>query len=217
MTKFIALSGKKQSGKDESAKILTRLIAERGLKSQVTWFAKPLKEFCITVLGLPREKVYGTDADKNEISHIKWDTMPLELKAKYSNKTTVLENYPSVGEITEAIMPREGFMTVREVLQIVGTDIVREMFWQDAWSSYPFRQEYKESIIILPDCRFENEVHETLKAGGIVLRLERNTGLIDNHASELALDGYEFDFRYVNNGTLVELEQFLKGFLNCIL
>jgi len=207
-TKFIALAGHKQTGKDESAKILTRLLAERGLTSRVTYFATPLKEFCIAVLGLPRDKVYGSDADKSELSFIQWDKLPHMLKLKYHPSNMASETKSHY---------REGYMSIREVLQIVGTDIVREMLWSDAWSSYPFRQKWAEDVILIPDCRFENEVDEVLKAGGTILRLERNTGLTDNHASELALDNYNFDFKYENNGSIAELESYLKGFLNAIL
>lgn len=202
-TKFIGIAGRKQTGKDTSGNILVKLLTEKGLSAKITHFAAPLKEFCINVLGLPREKVYGSDADKNELSHLRWETLPNEIRHKYRKEAGPKE--------------RTGIMTVREVLQIVGSDVVREMLWNDAWSTYPFRQDWKEDVIICVDTRFINECDEILKAGGTILRLERAAAPLDNHMSETALDNYNFDFKYENNGTLVELEQYLAGFLNATL
>ncbi len=44
------------------------------------------------------------------------------------------------------------------------------------------------------------------KMGGIIIRLERDTGIIDKHISETELDGYEgFDYIVENNSSLGDL------------
>jgi hypothetical protein len=212
MTTFIALSGKKQVGKDTSGQIIARLLTEQGKRVAFTAFAEALKEMCIGVLGLQRSLVYGTDADKNTPSHIKWDTLPKSIRVKYSNVSMpYIRQGIEYGRFPEE---RTGFMTVREVLQIMGTDIFREMFENDIWANSPFRRNWSEyDVVVITDCRFPNEKSVTEARGGTVIRIERNTGLNDTHASETSLDNAEFEYRYVNNGSIDELEAFLKGVL----
>ncbi len=202
---FIAFAGKKQVGKNESANICHDLLVSNGKIVQITSFATPLKEFCIDILGLPRNLIYGNDRDKNISTHIMWDNLPAHICTKYATITASKE-----------IWQRKGPMTIREVLQIVGTDIVREMLWQDAWAGYPFRQEYFGEVILIPDMRFPNEYEALKKANGYIIRLRRNTGLTDNHPSEIALDNEKFEYEYENNGSLQELETYLMNFLKKI-
>ena len=208
-TYFIALSGKKQVGKDTSGQIIARLLTEQGKRVAFTAFAEALKEMCIGVLGLQRSLVYGTDADKNVLTHIKWDTLPNYIRDKYR---TGPDKFKEDGSLQSNI--RTGNMTVREVLQIMGTDIFREMFENDVWANSPFRRNWSEyDVVVITDCRFPNEKSVTEARGGTVIRIERNTGLNDTHASETSLDNAEFEYRYVNNGSLAELESFLKDTL----
>ena len=206
MTLFIALSGKKQVGKDISGGIIARLLTEQGKTVAFTAFAEALKEMCIGVLGLQRGLVYGTDADKNTPSHIKWDTLPEYIREKYGTEPGISDTPNPV----RIMLPRTGFMTVREVLQIMGTDIFREMFENDIWANSPFRRNWSEyDVVIITDCRFPNEKSVTEAKGGTVIRIERDTGLHDTHASETSLDSAEFKYHYINNGSLAELEEFL--------
>jgi len=208
-THFIALSGKKQVGKDTSGQIIARLLTEQGKRVAFTAFAEALKEMCIGVLGLQRSLVYGTDADKNTPTHILWDNLPTDIRVKYGQEIGRVECHTALSRL-----PRTGFMTVREVLQIMGTDIFREMFENDVWANSPFRRNWSEyDVVVITDCRFPNEKSVTEARGGTVIRIERNTGLNDTHASETSLDNAEFEYRYVNNGSLAELEAFLKDTL----
>jgi hypothetical protein len=193
---YMSLSGKKQVGKDSTADIVVRLLEEQGKKVHVTAFAHPLKRMCIDILGLDEALVYGSNDDKDTPTHIVWDTFPLNIRVKYSKVTRG---------------PRSGAMTVREVLQVVGTDIFREMFWDNVWAEVPFRKDFGDvDVVILTDCRFPNEKDCTEDSGGVIIRLERLTGFTDLHKSETALDGYKFKHFYENNGSLEELEIFVR-------
>jgi hypothetical protein len=78
--------------------------------------------------------------------------------------------------------------TVRELLQIVGTDWFRSVY-PDAWVN-TFRMSMKFSTlpyVFVPDCRFPNELKVIQDMGGIVVRTLRHP-FEDNHASETALD-----------------------------
>lgn len=212
---FIALSGRKQVGKDTAASMITRLLESRGKKVVTTAFAEPLKSMCIDLLGLKREEVYGTDAQKNALSHILWDGFPMEVRLKYSNEFAKYEygSFTDMPEQRSQALPRSGPMTNREVLQVMGTDIFRAIYGE-VWSKAPFNRSWGDAdVVILTDCRFPNEKIATEEAGGIIVRLERETGFTDNHPSEIALDGYDFENKYRNGGSLNDLENYVRSVL----
>lgn len=194
-TLFVAFSGKKQVGKDTSADMLMDILEQKGMKVAVTAFAEALKEMTINILGLDRVLVYGSNEDKETLTHISWEHIPLEIRMVYSK-----DGLPIVGQ-----------MTIREVLQVVGTNIFRLMLENDVWANSPFRRDWSEyDVVIITDCRFPNEKEITEKHGGIVIRLTRDTGLVDDHSSETALDEYEFKYTYDNNGSFEDLENYLR-------
>lgn len=203
MTKFIGISGKKQTGKDSSAKFIRQILRYKNFSSDTTSFAEPLKEICVDVLGLAHKDVYGTNEQKDSLSHIKWDGFPEEIRIKYAN------NYIMCRDGVADPIPRNGYMTNREVLQVMGTDIFRSIY-NDVWARAPFRKIWEYDVVIFSDVRFPNEKLAIEENGGIVLRLERDTGLEDTHASETALDNTIFEHKYVNNGSLEDLNNFLK-------
>jgi len=199
---FIAFSGKKQSGKDTAAAIAGQFLTGQGKRVAMTAFAEPLKRMCVEVLGLDPAGIYGTDEEKNAPSHIMWDGFPIEVRQKYAD--------PAVG-IWDDTKPRSGSMTNREVLQVMGTDIFRAIYG-DVWAEAPFRKDWTDiDVVILTDCRFPNEKIVTEKHGGVTIRLERDTGFKDNHASETSLDDAEFEHKYINNKTLSDLELYVCG------
>lgn len=199
MTQFLAFSGKKQTGKNTATDIAKRLLEDAGKRVQFAAFAEPLKDkICIDILGLDRALVYGSNADKDTVTNIMWDTLPLDIRVRYSKVTRG---------------PRSGPMTVREVLQVVGTDIFRKMLYDLVWVEAPFRRKFDADVVILVDLRFPNEKISTEKRGGVIIRLERETGLVDNHESETALDGFEFKYCYKNNGSLDDLTSFIRKVL----
>jgi hypothetical protein len=206
---FIAFSGKKQVGKDEAMRFAKAMLEKSGKRVLVTAFARPLKDMCIDILGLDPNCVYGTDDQKNSfVSHITWDNLPLDIRLKYSNTRMDHDG---------RLLPRSGLMTNREVLQIVGTDIFRTMFFDEVWAEAPFNKTYSGvDVVILTDCRFPNEVDAVEDNGGIIIRLTRDTGLNDSHVSETALDNAKwdyFDYEYYNNGTLEELNEYVRHVL----
>ena len=104
----------------------------------------------------------------------------------------------------------------RGLLQHVGTDVVRSKapdYWAkfivDIISFFPDKWDY----IIIPDCRFENEIQIFKDAGYDVIhaRVERDgydnhlTDEQKNHKSETALDGTTPDVVIKNNGGLFDL------------
>ncbi len=250
---FVAISGKKGSGKDELAKQL-QIALESSMQSMsakacfvdVTHFADPLKEMCIQLFGLDRSLVYGSNTDKEKLTNVEWDGFPLRVRCKYSSKTMLVpydfnKNISFTDDLLEIQeqgmlkkVPRSGPMTHRELLQVMGTDIFRERVYNNIWAELPFKkkwEKYKDddygfdecirtNVVLIADCRFINEVTETLKNGGMVIRVVRETGHVDAHPSETALDGYDWNqpnhFVVNNNGTLNDLRDTAKSLAELI-
>lgn len=116
-----------------------------------------------------------------------------------------------------------GHMTVREFLQKLGTEGVRNGVHTNAWVNALFadyKDEYEMSTYghtpkypnwIITDMRFPNEMDGVKERGGVCIRIVRKlpdqdyTTLEALHPSETALDNEEFDYTIYNNGSLDEL------------
>lgn len=164
-------------------------------------FADTLKQkVCIDVLGLSHGQCYGTDEEKNSLTHLKWEDMPgIIIPTKASEILCDIDGYGENPSMLEKAVPNiivhdEGIMTAREVLQFVGTEIFRKMH-SNVWVDALFRQIEKDAplLAVISDCRFPNEVMAVKEIGGKVIRLTR-TIKEDNHPSETALDRENFDW-----------------------
>lgn len=144
-------------------------------------FADPLKEFCVNVLGLTQDQVYGTDEQKNELTDLLWQNFPVE----------VLEDYKVKGKVEKR--KKTGRMTAREVMQYWGTEIFRRQN-PDIWAENMVRRIKKSDPImtVITDLRFPNEFDAIKKLGGKIIRLTRSP-LEDTHVSECELDADKFD------------------------
>lgn len=136
-------------------------------------FADPLKQdICMNMLGLTYDQCYGSDEHKNSLTTIKWEDMP--------------GNNVNTKQI--------GFMTAREVMEFIGTDIfrkIRQNVWVDATINKINRE--KPQLAIITDCRFPNEVTSIKNAGGIVVRLTRSP-FSSTHLSENILNAENYDW-----------------------
>jgi len=107
-------------------------------------------------------------------------------------------------------------LTGREILQKVGTELFRVGMCDDFWVHRLMKviSDQPDFFMVVTDVRFPNEVDVIEAAGGIVIRLNRDTGLKDNHISETALDNYSFKRSIYNNGTKealrIALEDLIK-------
>lgn len=139
-------------------------------------FAEKLKEMCVDLLELKEEQCFGTDEQKNSLTHLKWEDMP---------------GYNNSG------LPhgKSGFMTGREVMEYVGTDVMRKIF-DPIWINSTIRQIEKDGsmLAVICDCRFPNEVGAIHKAGGKVIRLTRDPFPDSTHPAEVSLNKDKFDW-----------------------
>ncbi len=156
-------------------------------------FADPLKKICIDVLGLDSGQCYGTDDDKNSQTHILWDDLPASIREKYSR------NRRGGG----GTKPASGFMTGREVMQVLGTDYFRQID-PSCWARglYSTIEQEGYSLAIVTDARFPNEITIGTERDAFAIRLTRKLGN-DIHESEKALDDFplgEFSLVVDNEG-----------------
>ena len=150
-------------------------------------FADPVKDMCINLFGFTYEQAYGTDEQKNEIlPDIRWEDMPRFQNMKLMKKMPI--------DAKKSWKWREGEMTAREFMQFFGTDIMRKIH-PNVWANACLNKITKEGsdLAVIADVRFPNEVEAINKAGGKVLRLERNIHN-DGHDSEVALDSKNYDY-----------------------
>lgn len=197
MTKIIAFSGRKQSGKSTAGEYIQNLIYSIDPKINVNTysFADPLKNMCVNLLGLTPQQCWGSDEDKNSLTSLLWENMP---------------GY--TGDL-------KGQMTAREVMEYVGTKLFRRMkdkIWVEATLNEI--QKNKPDIALLLDNRFPNEVDPILDAGGYVIRLTKNpfNALAE---PEVALDPDKYDWNkfscIIDNETMTidQKNELIKQFI----
>lgn len=186
MTKIIAFSGRKQSGKSTSGEYIEKFIKQNFLpiSCKLYSFADPLKQdICMNLLGLTYEQCYGSDDDKNSLTDINWKDI-----AGYN---------------------KDELMTSREVMEVVGTKIFRKMknnIWVDATINKIKRERFDLAIVL--DNRFPNEVNSVLENDGFVIRLTRNPFNSDSEP-EIALDPNKYDwskFSLVINNEIMSIQ-----------
>lgn len=111
---------------------------------------------------------------------------------------------------------REGFssdcyrVSIRYLLQLMGTEIIRnnvhENFWAEVKTDFP-----EDSIVVIPDCRFVNEVDYITNKGGqicLVKNIDLKRTDLNMHVSEKFVDEVE---DYLSGGVITTFENDLKG------
>lgn len=205
MTTIIAFAGRKQSGKTTSSEFVQSTINEHKLGScKIYNFADSLKQdICMNILGLSYDQCYGSDEAKNSLTDIRWENIP-----GYSDFVTQQTDYDS-----------SGFMTARQIMQVVGTDIFRRMK-HNVWAQAAINKIKKDgySFAILADCRFPNEVDAVKSAGGYVIKLTLNPHH-SIHASEISLDPEIYDqnnFDCIIDNTVLSVAAKNEAIITCI-
>lgn len=109
-------------------------------------------------------------------------------------------------EIKKQYLGEEWGMTIRELLQKLGTDAVRNGLHENAWVNALFADYEPGNRWIVPDVRFPNEYMAIKKRNGIIIRVERGPKPLNEHPSETALDVFSFDYTIHNNGSIMQLQ-----------
>jgi hypothetical protein len=214
---LIGISGKKQSGKNTMCDCLYNFFTEKYSSNDVLIlsFADALKQkVCKDVLGLTEDQVNGTDEQKNSPTIYEWEKLPYEIRQK--NHRGI--EYAFNGEICNYIIPT-GHMTAREIMQIVGTDLFRNYFDDSVWVNATLRtiENSDAKVVLISDVRFPSEVNSLIDKG-YVIRLLRDVCETDSHASETALDDFDFgiDNCFIFDNREMSIEQQNKATIEFI-
>lgn len=105
-------------------------------------------------------------------------------------------------------------MTVREFLQKLGTDALRNGLHDNVWVNALMADYTEDSNWIITDTRFANEAMAIKQKGGIIIRVDR-PGIkpINDHPSEIGLDNWNFDYKIQNIDDIFALKQTVQQIL----
>lgn len=184
-------------------------------------FADSLKAFCVDVLCVERHKIYGTDEQKNEKTHIRWEDIPGIVTDKELMKS--LESWEARRRKTRGesglnmIYHEPGKMTGRELQQTIGTNIWRTIY--PTWAiDNTLNRINKDSpkYSIITDLRFDNELQAMKEQGAYTIYLqggdksdkhESERGLSDFSKFNLVIDNTDRDLKKVFFSAAGELLQ----------
>lgn len=105
---------------------------------------------------------------------------------------------------------KRDYPEVRRLLQVFGTEVVRNNFGRDAWVNIARERMVPGVDYVFTDCRFPNEVEMIHRAGGLVIRIDRpGVEAVNAHASDDIM-GLNADFWISNESTIEYLHHHLR-------
>lgn len=102
--------------------------------------------------------------------------------------------------------PEWDYMSVREFLQRIGTDAVRNGLHVNTWVNLLFKDYYPGDNWIVTDVRMNNEANRIKHHGGILVKITKPNMETGNHQSETELDTIQADYTIINDGSFFDLE-----------
>lgn len=113
----------------------------------------------------------------------------------------------SLAWVDKSVVLPEINLSVRHVLQTIGTQWGREWISENVWNNCFLAKVNQFSKVVVDDVRFENEVNLIKSIGGKIWLIDRPSVYqeISAHVSDNALANWNnFDHHIINNGTLEE-------------
>jgi hypothetical protein len=105
----------------------------------------------------------------------------------------------------------------RWLLQRMGTEVGREMFGENFWVDQAMKKASKYDKVVITDVRYPNELEAILRHSGTAWRvIKDDVGAVNRHASETALDHYQFEYIIFNNDTKESLYESVDSFMTDI-
>lgn len=209
MMTIIALSGKKQVGKDTFASVL---INKHGFNRVA--LADPLKNLCARVFYLDPDLFDNNEKKDSDIPRIILDFHDIDAIRN------IVENewgYPVSYEAREGMESLHGeeMDTPRDVMRVVGM-MLRDNVHPSIWIELA-KKKIKEikGKIVITDCRFDNERDTFKSMGAVTVLIKRNDdGTSTEHEFDLGHDD-EYDVVIRNENTLHQykssIEQWYKA------
>ena len=231
LNNIIAIGGLKNSGKDEIANMLNYILSvpkflqnynaytllknikfDSGYK--ITSFAHPLKRTVAALLNIDINKFNDRDFKENYYIYFP------ELKiTNHPDWNLVISDNKFSKSISNKDLSflQENYITIRQLLQVFGTECMRAIFGNKLWILSTLREGNK---LIISDLRFKVEAEAVKEKGGILIYINRKGCTIGNHISEQEI--YElyknnsFDYVINNNKSLEDLFNNIKIIVNQI-
>ena len=201
MIELIGFGGRMRSGKGE----LSSVCEKHGYKRLT--FALPLKKLCADLLGITLEE---EDKLKNE-------NAPIDFAFNDENIDKLAEATSIERNLIADVHQGKVLTTVRELLQVIGTDIIRKH--NADWHVNQIENMLEEGKkYVFDDVRFPNEKAMIERHGGDTWFVVRPTlSNVSNHISETALKWQDFGNNVIiNSKTLYNLkfkwETFLENY-----
>lgn len=186
---LVAITGKAGSGKSE----LVKTFLKEGYTPLK--FASSLKDLVSMLLNVDREFI-ELNKDNCSAYVINYEVLASELDLRLADITAIRES--------------NKFETIREILQFIGTDIIRKHV--PTWHVDRLTKKITPGVnYCIDDLRFLNEADTISKHGGVIIRIVRDNrptmayGI--THVSELEQDKIASDYTILNEGTITELEK----------
>lgn len=199
---IIVLSAPKRSGKDVVADIL-----KRHFEYQRIAFADPLRKLCAECMQM--DLIHFTDDELKDIPfnfNIVMRIENIEILAKSIN----------ADEMQTQLLMQHGrdtfFNTPREILQFVGTDLLRNCIAEDFLVNLALDVvKNTDGHIVITDARFPNERAALKSLGATLVRIKRKGFDGTGHVSELSIgEDKDYDVIINNDSTLTSLELDIK-------
>ena len=228
--KIIAIGGLKNSGKDTAAKMLQYLLNfpkflrtykcytifktfSNWGKFKLTSFAHPLKRTLSALLNIPIKKF--EDRKFKEETYIYFPTMDITT-APNTSQIVSANKFTKQISAKDLSFLKSNYITIRQLLQVFGTNVMREIFDDNIWINLTTRDSFYNNLII-SDLRFNVEYEAIKNLKGCFIYIERPNCEVGNHASEqevykLAQDN-KFDIKIQNTGSLESLFNAIKQYV----
>lgn len=205
MSKIYAFCGRKRSGKG----VLAEIVKEN-TNGVIVTIANYLKNICCEILDCPLD----------ELNKIKDDGTTFFLRPTPRWFEIISKHTGIDKQLIRKKIRRIDFTNVRQMLQVIGTDCIRE--YNSNWHvdcMVKDIQKYLEEgkTIAIDDVRFPNEKEAIEKLGGECFFIIRPlTDNVSNHSSETSLTWDMFDDNHViiNNDTLDNFKKRFTEYVN---
>lgn len=198
---IIGISGKKKSGKNTTAEILRDILR---LKVRIGGIADKLKSVLSEVFDLPNYKTWSRSFKEDELEEPliltsnRLHSIIRAFKRNINNMTTY--------EIITQYENRR-FTTIRELMQVVGTDILQNVASADVHLKQSGLK-MMTGIVIVPDIRFIEEFNyfNDGERTFLPIYIDKLSKEVDEHRSETEMDQLRNRCTIINNsGTIQDL------------
>lgn len=225
MSKIIAICGLKGAGKDTVTDMLLYLFNVPKVFHSYFWFRKrkflpykhkyskvafadPIKEMLSHLLNMPRKNFESRTIKENcLVCFGGLDIVKNKTKDIIQYNTLSDSKFSKLAEKWDSELSARYYLTIRQVMQLFGTDIMRKLLDDKIWINCILNRGTNKNIII-SDLRFIAEFEEVKRRNGTIVYVDRGLPY-GNHRSESEIETMvnqnKFDFTIHNKN--ISLEQ----------